>query len=85
MRVPRPPTATSPVEAAADRVMLLWSLIRMVPAHELPRIRSSLVEKLSEWRHLTEDELVIVGLKYSTEKAEVMRQTWLMRTARSHL
>jgi hypothetical protein len=35
MTVPRPPTTGRPVEAAADRVMLLWSLIKMVPDHEL--------------------------------------------------
>jgi hypothetical protein len=64
MTVPRPPTARRPVEVAADRVMLLWSLIKMVPDHELTLLRSSLVEKLSEQQHVTEDELVVVGLKY---------------------
>jgi len=64
MTVPRSPTTSRPVEAAADRVMLLWSLIKMVPDHELTLLRSSLVEKLSKQQHVTEDELVVVGLKY---------------------
>jgi hypothetical protein len=69
MRVPRPPAAKHPVEAAADRIMRLWSLIKLVPNHQLAEIRSSLVEKLSEQRNLSEDQLVVVGLKYLYENA----------------
>ena len=58
------PTSTSPVETAADRDMLLWSMIRLLPGDKLTPIRASLVERLSEQQHLTEDELVVVGLKY---------------------
>jgi hypothetical protein len=64
MSMPGPLIAKNRVEAATDRVMLLWSMIRMVPDHDLTRVRFSLVEALSEQRHLTEDQLVIVGLKY---------------------
>ena len=63
-----------PVEAAADRVMLLWSLIKMVPDHELSLLRSSLLEKLSEQQHLAEDELVIAGLKYLHQNVRWKRQ-----------
>ena len=74
MTVPRPPTTGRPVEAAADRVMLLWSLIKMVPDHELTLLRSSLLERLSEQQHLTEDELVIAGLKYLHQNVQWKRQ-----------
>ena len=74
MTVPRPPTAKRPVEAAADRVMLLWSLIRMVPDHELTLLRSSLLENLSDQQHLTEDELVIAGLKYLHQNVQRKKQ-----------
>ena len=74
MTVPRPPTTGRPVEAAADRVMLLWSLIKMVPDHELTLLRSSLLEKLSEQQHLAEDELVIAGLKYLHQNVRWKRQ-----------
>ena len=78
MTVPRPPTTGRPVEAAADRVMLLWSLIKMVPDHELTLLRSSLLEKLSEQQHLAEDETrdcrtEISASECSMEKAEITR------------
>jgi hypothetical protein len=74
MTVPRPPTTRHPVEAAADRVMQLWSLIRMVPDHRLSALRSSLVENPSGQQHLTEDELVIVGLKYLHHNVQWKKQ-----------
>jgi hypothetical protein len=74
MSVPRPPTAAHNVEAAADRATHLWSLIKLVPDHQLTEIRSSLVEKLSEQQHLSEDELVIVGLKYLYQNARSKKQ-----------
>ena len=74
MTAPRPPTTRRPVEAAADRVMHLWSLITMVPDHELSPLRSSLLENLSELQHLTEDELVIVGLKYLHQNVQWKKQ-----------
>jgi hypothetical protein len=64
MSVPRPPKVAHHVEAAADRVMHLWSLIKLTRDDQLKEIHSSLVEKLSEQQDLREDELVIVGLKY---------------------
>ena len=74
MTAPRPPTTRHPVEAAADRVMHLWSSIKMVPDHELSPLRSSLLENLSELQHLTEDELVIVGLKYLHQNVQWKKQ-----------
>jgi hypothetical protein len=64
MRVPRPPTSTNPVKAAADRVMRLWSMIRQRSDDELAVLRVTVLKQLSEQQHLTEDELVIVGLRY---------------------
>jgi hypothetical protein len=64
MRVPRPSTSANAVEAAADRVMLLWSMIRLLSNDELAVIRVIVLKNLSEQQHLTEDELVIAGLKY---------------------
>ena len=74
MTTPRPPATRHPVEAATDRVMHLWSLIKMVPDHELSPLRSSLMENLSELQHLTEDELVIVGLKYLHQNVHRKKQ-----------
>jgi hypothetical protein len=59
-----PPTSTNSVEAAADRVMRLWSMIRPRSDDELAALRVTVLEQLSEQRPLTEHELVIVGLKY---------------------
>ena len=52
------------VHAAANRILRTWSLIKMVPDHQLSPLRPSLVDALYEESHLTEDELVILGLKY---------------------
>jgi hypothetical protein len=53
-----------PLNAAVDRIMRTWSLIKLVPKHRLPTLRTSLLEELSKQCHLTEDELVILGFKY---------------------
>ena len=52
------------VHAAANRILRTWSLIKMVPDHQLSPLRPSLVDALYEESHLTEDELVILGLKH---------------------
>jgi hypothetical protein len=52
------------LHAAVNRILRTWSLIKMVPEHRLSRVRTSLMELLSEHGHLTEDELVVLGLKY---------------------
>jgi hypothetical protein len=52
------------LHAAVNRILRTWSLIKMVPEHRLSRVRSLLMEMLSEHSHLTEDELVVLGLKY---------------------
>jgi len=48
-----------------------WSLIKMVPDHQLSPLRARLLDTLCEESHLTEDELVVIGLKYlhRTDKA----------------
>jgi hypothetical protein len=52
------------LNAAINRILRTWSLIKMVPEHRLSTLRPSLLEKLSEQGDLTEDELVVLGLKY---------------------
>ena len=52
------------LNAAVNRILRTWSLIKMVPEHRLSTLRPSLLEKLSEQPHKTEDELVVLGLKY---------------------
>lgn len=52
------------LNAAVDRILRTWSLIKMVPEHELSTLRPSLLQRLAEQHHLSEDELVVVGLKY---------------------
>jgi hypothetical protein len=47
-----------------DRVMHVWSLIKMVPEPQLSAARSLLAAHLLNNAHLTDDELVVVGLKY---------------------
>jgi hypothetical protein len=59
-----PPTSANPIEAAADRVIRLWSMIRLHSDNELAALRVTVLEQLSEQGPLTEHELVIVGLKY---------------------
>ena len=52
------------VHAAINRILRTWSLIKMVPDRQLSPLRASLVDTLYEESHLTEDELVVLGLKY---------------------
>jgi hypothetical protein len=52
------------LNAAINRILRTWSLIKMVPEHRLSTLRPSLMQRLSEQSHMTEDELVVVGLKY---------------------
>ncbi len=44
-------------------------MIKLVPEHRLSMLRLSLLERLSEQRHMTEDELVIFGFKYLHQEA----------------
>ena len=57
-------TSDDRVHAAATRILRTWSLIKMVPDHQLSPLRALLVDTLYEESHLTEDKLVILGLKY---------------------
>jgi hypothetical protein len=52
------------LHAAINRILRTWSLIKMVPEHRLSALRILLLERLSEQRHMTENELVVLGLKY---------------------
>jgi hypothetical protein len=52
------------VRAAVDRVMRTWSLIKLVPERSSSGTRSSVTKLLLEHPHLTEDEMVVVGLKH---------------------
>jgi hypothetical protein len=57
-------TSEDHLHAAINRILRTWSLIKMVPEHRLSKLRPSLMEALSEQSHLTEDELVVLGLKH---------------------
>lgn len=57
-------TSDDRVHAAVHRILRTWSLIKMVPEDQLSELRSSLVNMLHLEAHLTEDELVVLGLKY---------------------
>ena len=52
------------VRDAVDRIMRTWSLIKLVPEQSNSGTRSSVTKFLLERPHLTEDELVAVGLKH---------------------
>ena len=52
------------VRNAVDRIMRTWSLIKLVPEQSSSGTRSSVTKLLLEHPHLTEDELVAVGLKH---------------------
>ena len=64
-------TSDNRVHAAANRILRTWSLIKMVPDHQLSPLRAPLLDTLCEESHLTEDDLVVIGLKYlhRTDKA----------------
>jgi hypothetical protein len=52
------------VRDAVDRIICTWSLIKMIPEQSISGTRSSVTKLLLEHPHLTEDELVAVGLKH---------------------
>jgi hypothetical protein len=52
------------IRYAIDRVMHVWSLIKMVPEEQLSDARSSVLAQFFENPHLTEQELIVVGLKH---------------------
>jgi hypothetical protein len=57
-------TSEDRLDAAVDRILRTWSLIKMVPEHRLSTLRPLLMEQLAEWQHLNENDLVVLGLKY---------------------
>jgi hypothetical protein len=50
--------------AAINRILRTWSLIKMVPEHQLSMLRPLLMDELAEQQQMNEDELVVLGLKY---------------------
>ena len=64
MRISRPSNSTNVVEAAADRVLHLWSMITLPSDDEFAVLRDTIMEELSKQHHLGERDLVIAGLKY---------------------
>jgi hypothetical protein len=64
------------VRDAADRIMRTWSLIKLVPEQRSSGTRSSVTKLLLEHPYLTEDELVVVGLKH-------LHQTTVRRSSKN--
>jgi hypothetical protein len=50
--------------AAISRILRTWSLIKMVPEHQLSMLHPLLMELLAEQQQMNENELVVLGLKY---------------------
>jgi hypothetical protein len=55
------------LQTAVSRIMRTWSLIKMTPEHRLSRARSSVVALLSKHPELSENKMVILGLKHLHE------------------
>jgi hypothetical protein len=49
---------------ALDRIMQVWSMIKMVPEPDLSVTRASVSAILAEHRHLSEKELLVLGFKH---------------------
>jgi hypothetical protein len=60
--------------AAISRILRTWSLIKMVPEHQLSILRPLLVEQLAEQQQMNENELVVLGLKYLHQRGGNARQ-----------
>jgi len=52
------------VRDAVDRIMRTWSLIKLAPEQSRSGTRLSVTKLLLEHPDLTEDQLVVVGLKH---------------------
>jgi hypothetical protein len=61
------------LDAAIGRVLRTWSMIKTVPEHQLATLRPLLAEQLSEWPHLNENDLVVLGLKFLHQGGREMR------------
>jgi len=61
------------LDAAIDRILRTWSMIKMVPEHQLATLRPLLVEQLSQSQHLNENDLVVRGLKFLHQGRQEMR------------
>ena len=62
------------VRDAVDRIMRTWSLIKLVPEQSSSGTRSSVTKLLLEHPHLTENELVVVGLKHLYQTDDPKKQ-----------
>ena len=83
MRASRLSVNSDAAEAACDRVMRLWSLIKAAPADDIAVTRRNVLEKLLDQQHLGEDRLVIVGLKYLHREVGLSRETPVQARTRS--
>jgi len=52
------------LDSALSRILRTWSLIKMVPEHQLTMLRPLLAEQLSGNEHMDENSLVVLGLKF---------------------
>jgi hypothetical protein len=52
------------LSAAVERIVRTWSLIKLIPRNRSAGIRASICSLLSEQKHLSENELVVLGLKH---------------------
>ena len=62
------------VRDAVDRIMRTWSLIKLVSEQSSCGTRSSVTKLLLAHPHLTENELVVVGLKHLHQTDGPMKQ-----------
>ena len=62
------------VRDAVDRIMRTWSLIKLVSEQSSCGTRSSVTKLLLAHPHLTENELVVVGLKYLHQTDDPKKQ-----------
>ena len=49
---------------AVDRIIRIWAMVKMVPEQQLSNVRSSVEAALRDHAHMTDDELVVLGLKH---------------------
>jgi hypothetical protein len=60
---PGMPLSEERLEFAVDRILRIWSMIKQVPEPNLLELRATLLADLSPQQDLSENELVVAGLK----------------------
>ena len=60
---PGMPSSEERLEFAVDRILRIWSMIKQVPEPDLLELRATLLADLSPQQDLSENELVVAGLK----------------------